>query len=86
MHLTDKDGMIETEEEEAQKELTSEMSLVEEDDGETEEEEGERESSVEHNGTAGTQINTATQIHTDKHKYTLRAIYCTVDQSTSHRG
>ncbi|KAK6492358.1 drebrin-like protein B, partial [Huso huso] len=47
-----KDGMIETEEEEAQKELTSEMSLVEEDDGETEEEEGERESSVEHNGTA----------------------------------
>ncbi|MGH0177144.1 UNVERIFIED_CONTAM: hypothetical protein FKN15_074669 [Acipenser sinensis] len=47
-----KDDVIETEEEEAQKELTSEMSLVEEDDGETEEEEGERESSVEHNGTA----------------------------------
>ncbi|KAK1174149.1 drebrin-like protein [Acipenser oxyrinchus oxyrinchus] len=56
-----KDGMTETEEEEAQKELTSEMSLIEEDDGETEEEEGERESSVEHNGLA--ELNHQTEEH-----------------------
>ncbi|XP_041096149.1 drebrin-like [Polyodon spathula] len=62
---TDKDGVIETDEE-VQKELMSEMSLVEEDDGEIEEEEeeeeeGERESSVERNGTA--ELNHQTEEH-----------------------